>query len=176
MENDLKGSPTHSRSKSCGSPGSSLVEMLVVLVILSILASVAAPYARRAIQRDKEFALRDTLRTVRRAIDSFHADWEKSKTGAGGLAKAASPDGYPLSLRVLVDGVETGQAAGKKKRYLRVLPRNPLAPPSLPMEDQWTIIGYQDDPKSTSPAGKDVYDIRARTEETGLDGTRYAEW
>lgn len=158
-----------------GSTGSSLVEMLVVLTIISILAGVAAPYARRTIQREKEFALRDTLRTVRRAIDAFHTDWEKSKTG-GGAAKAASPDGYPLNLKMLVEGVETGSAAGKKKRYLRTLPRNPLLPAGAPIEDQWVIIGYQDDPKNRTSQGKDVYDIRAKTEETALDGTRYADW
>jgi general secretion pathway protein G len=159
-----------------GSRGSSLVEMMVVLVILAILTSVAAPYARRTIQREKEFTLKETLRTVRRAIDAFHTDWEKSKTGSGDATKAASPDGYPVTLKVLVDGVETGSAAGKKKRYLRALPKNPLLPPQTRLEDQWIILGYQDDPKSKTALGKDVYDIHPKTEEKALDGTKYVEW
>jgi type II secretory pathway pseudopilin PulG len=52
------------------------MEMVVVLAILSLLATMAAPYAIKAIKRDKEIQLHETLRNVRTAIDRFHADVE----------------------------------------------------------------------------------------------------
>jgi general secretion pathway protein G len=155
------------------------MEMVVVLAILSLLAALAAPYARMSIKREKEIQLRETLRTVRMAIDRFHADMQGSSSAAtpgGGTAppaaseskkasKYASADGYPLSLQILVDGVEKGggpeQAAGglptaapggeearpsgekKRKRYLRALPQNPFAPRGAPFDKQWTFVSYQ---------------------------------
>lgn len=71
-----------------GSRGSSLMEMVVVLAILALLAAIATPYARKSIQREKEIQLRETLRTVRMAIDRFHADWERKKSHGGKAAPA----------------------------------------------------------------------------------------
>lgn len=160
-----------------GSVGYSLIEMLVVLLIVSVLAAMAAPVTAKRVARDKEFALRASLREVRTAIDRFHADWEQAK-GAGGFAKAASPDGYPVSIEVLVEGVDSGDANGRKRRYLRALPRNPFLPASMPVDNHWILIGYQDDPKSKSRlrGGKDIYDLRSAKEGTALDGTRIEDW
>jgi general secretion pathway protein G len=156
--------------------GYSLIEMIVVLLIVSVLAAMAAPVAGKRVQREKEFALRATLREVRTAIDRFHSDWQEAKGGAG-FAKAASPDGYPISLEALVEGVDAGDAAGKKRRYLRQLPRNPFAAVSLPSEKHWHILSYQDDPRSRGRTqGRDVYDLRASTEREALDGTRIEDW
>jgi general secretion pathway protein G len=179
------------------------MEMVVVLAILSLLAAMAAPYARTGIKREKEIHLRETLRTVRTAIDRFHADMERAarkKGHAGGTAsRQASESGYPLSLQTLVDGVEieaaetapqsgAPPAAGKLKRYLRSLPVNPFAPPGTPLEKQWTIAGYQREaPRiATSSYGLTlaeaneaqggIYDLHAVTPEIALDGTPYASW
>lgn len=86
------------------SPGSSLMEMVVVLAILSLLATLATPFARMSIKREKEMELRETLRTMRIAIDRFHADMEGVVNKKEN--KYASENGYPLSLRVLIDGIE----------------------------------------------------------------------
>jgi hypothetical protein len=51
-----------------------------------------------------------------------------------------------------------------------------MVPPETRLEDQWIILGYQDDPKSRTAQGKDVYDIHPKTEEKALDGTYYVEW
>src|SRR5208337_2579670 len=98
---------------NCGSSGSSLMEMVVVLVILSLLAAVATPYARKTLRREKEMQLRETLRTVRTAIDRFHAD---------------------------VDGAAADKI---RKRYLRSVPVNPFASASTPLEAQWTFVSSQ---------------------------------
>src|SRR5262249_8054666 len=110
-----------------GSAGYTLMEMIMVLLIVSVLAALAAPVAANRVAAEKEFALRAALREVRTAIDRFHSDWEDAK-GGGGFAKAASQDGYPLSFDVLRDGVDGGGASGRKKRYLRAVPRNPFVP------------------------------------------------
>ena len=119
-----------------GSSGNSLMEMVVVLAILSLLATMAAPYATKSFKRDKEIQLRETLRTVRTAIDQFHADMEGMPADKKGGSKSSSANGYPVSLKVLVDGVEktTENGERKRKRYLRSLPVNPFAAPGAPLE------------------------------------------
>lgn len=158
-----------------GSPGVSLMEMVVVLGIVSTLAAMAVPHMAKRIQREKEMDLRATLREVRNAIDRFHDDWSAAQ-GGGRFASAASADGYPLSLDILVKGVESGGPNGGRKRYLRALPRNPFAPPDVAVADQWRIVSYQDDPKAGGRRGRDIYDIRANTAGVGLDGTAYPDW
>ncbi len=157
--------------------GYSLIEMIVVLLIVSVLAGMAAPVAAKRIAREKEFALRATLRETRTAIDRFHLDWEETKAAAG-FAKAASPDGYPISFDVMIDGVDSGDATGKKRRYLRAFPRNPFMPAKVPAEKHWTLVSYQDDPraKGRTGGGKDIYDLRSAHEGIALDGTRIEEW
>ncbi|MDO9384533.1 MAG: type II secretion system protein [Hyphomicrobiaceae bacterium] len=161
---------------ACGaSSGYSLIEMIVVLLIVSVLAGMAAPVASKKAEREKAFALKATLREVRGAIDRFHADWEEAKGGAG-FAKAASADGYPISFDVLVEGVDGGDATGKKRRYLRAVPRNPFMPLSVAADKHWHLISYQDDPKSKGRlAGRDIYDLRSAKEGEALDGSRIEE-
>lgn len=172
---------------NCGSSGSSLMEMVVVLVILSLLAAVATPYARKTLRREKEMQLRETLRTVRTAIDRFHADVD-GKSGGGKGSAAISENGYPLSLQVLVNGA--GATADKiRKRYLRSVPVNPFASASTPIEAQWTFVSSQREgafiasssygatlAEAQTMQQKDIYDLHAITKELALDGTRYADW
>ena len=90
----------NSAARKRGSLGSSLMEMVVVLAILSLLAAMATPYALKSVKREKEVQLRETLRTVRTAIDRFHADMEGSGAGQNG-GTPISENGYPLSLQAL---------------------------------------------------------------------------
>jgi general secretion pathway protein G len=190
------------------------MEMVIVLAILSLLAAMATPYARMSIKREKEIQLRETLRTVRAAIDRFHADFEGASNKKDN--KYVSENGFPLSLQVLVDGIEKagppvkpagnrltgGDGLGaedrltaadrpgekKKKRYLRSLPQNPFAPAGTPFEEQWTFVGYlREAPLLASSSygttlaevrksRQDIYDLHAVTQETAIDGTRYADW
>lgn len=163
------------RSSPRGSPGTSLMEMVVVLAIMGVLSALAVPYASKIIAREKEMALRATLREVRTAIDRFHADWAAAKGGAG-FSAAASPDGYPLTFEALVEGVDTGGIRGTRQRYLRSIPRNPFSPPAAAIEQQWRLISYQDGGRSGGRRGQDIYDLRANTGGIALDGTSYAEW
>ncbi len=172
-----------------GSSGNSLMEMVVVLAILSLLATMATPYATKSFRREKEIQLRETLRTVRRAIDQFHADMEAVPADKKG-ASSSSANGYPLSLQVLVDGIEKSGENGERqrKRYLRSLPVNPFAAPGAPLATQWTFVSFQSEKTviATSSYGttlaeaqqttKDIYDLHSRTPGIALDGTRYADW
>jgi len=154
--------------------GLTLIELLVTLLILSILAAAALPYAELTVRRDKELELKRALREMRTAIDAFHDDW-----AAGRIPKtsdAVSDDGYPKTLRVLVEGVDLGQAKGGKRKYLRRVPRDPFADSSRPPEDQWVLRGYQDEPDSITWGAKDVYDVRTAAEGEAIDGSRYKDW
>ena len=114
--------------------GLTLIELLVVLVILSILAAAALPYAEVTVRREKELELRQALRQVRSAVDVFHDDWKTGKIPKTG--DAASDDGYPKTLQILVDGVDAGQAKGGKLRYLRRVPRDPFGDSSRTTAEQ----------------------------------------
>ena len=162
------------RGLSSSSRGLTLVELLVTLVILSILAAAALPYAEVTVRREKEIELRRALRDVRTAIDAFYEDWKGGKISR--TATAASEDGYPRTLQVLVDGAETGDAKGGRRKYLRRVPRDPFADPANPPSEQWILRSYQDGSDSIAWGGRDVYDIRSSSENTALDGTRHRDW
>lgn len=154
--------------------GLTLIELLVTLVILSILAAAALPYAELTVRRDKELELRRALREIRVAIDAFHDDWVAGRIPKSGAA--ASDDGYPETLHVLVEGAESADAKGGMRRYLRRVPRDPFADQSKDTPDQWVLRGYQDERDSIVWNGKDVYDVRSASEGPAIDGTRYKDW
>jgi general secretion pathway protein G len=154
--------------------GLSLIELLVTLVIVSILAAAALPYAETTIRREKELELRRALRDVRSAIDRFNDDWQAGRIPRS--TEGVSEDGYPGTLGVLVDGVDSGDARGGKRRYLRRIPRDPMAGATLDPEQHWVLRGYQDETDAIVWGKTDVYDIRSGSEATALDGTRYRDW
>lgn len=153
--------------------GFSLVEMLVSLTILGILASVTIPYAEVVIRRQQEAELRQSLRTIRTAIDEFHRDWsEEVIVRADG---SSSRTGYPKTLDILLDGVElTGSQEIRK--YLRRLPQDPFAEDNLSVEQHWSLRSSQDDPESTIWGGDDVYDVTVNHDRRALDGSNYRDW
>lgn len=160
-------------SKFC-EDGFTLVEMLVVLAILAILAAVTVPYAEMTVKREKEADLRRDLREMRSAIDRFHDDWQNAKISrAGG---AASEDGYPRTLEMLVEGAEGTGPQGGKQKYLRRIPENPFGDDSLPPEKQWGLKGYQDDAHADQWGGQDVYDVYCPGDGKALDGSSYHDW
>lgn len=163
-----------SSARRAAAHGLSLIELLVTLVIVSILAAAALPYAETTIRREKELELRRALRDVRGAIDRFNEDWQAGRIprSAGG----ASADGYPRTLDVLVEGVDSGDARGGKRRYLRRIPRDPFAPPERDPGAQWVLRAFQDDTDAVAWGRQDVYDIRSASEAAALDGTRYRDW
>ena len=162
------------RASSSSSRGLTLIELLVTLVILSILAAAALPYAEMTVRREKELELRRALRELRSAIDAFNEDWKAGRISKA--ASAASEDGYPKSLQLLVEGAETGDAKGGKRKYLRRVPRDPFADAARPGAEHWVVLGYQDSSDTIVWGGRDVYDVHSAAQGTALDGSRYRDW
>lgn len=156
------------------SSGVTLIEMLVTLALISILASAALPYAEMTIKRNKELELRKALRTMRYAIDEFHQDWRAERISK--TAGAASEDGYPVTLKILVEGVDLADAKGGRRYYLRRIPENPYAKNDVPREEQWQLRSYKDAPETTEWGGQDVFDVLAGTEAIAINGSKINEW
>lgn len=144
----------------------------MTLVLLSILASVAMPYAEITVRRTKEVELHRALREVRAAIDDFHHDWEEGLIPP--LSRIASKDGFPTRLDVLTDGVRLTD--GRIHKYLRRVPYDPFADSRLPASEQWRLIGYRDKSDSSNWNQEDIYDIRTRSTQQGIDKSFYHDW
>ena len=154
--------------------GVTLMELMVTLVVLSIVAAAALPYAELTVKRNRELELRQSLRDIRGAIDRFNQDWRDGRISK--LNDAASEDGFPKTLEVLVEGVESAQAKGGKIKYLRRIPRDPFAKTDDAAAEQWDLRGYQDDADTRMWSGKDVFDVRSKSERKAIDGTLYSTW
>lgn len=110
--------------------GFTLFELVITLTVLAVLVMGTIPLAQNAARRQKEIRLRETLRTVRQAIDEFKRDTVGSCTGnpVRGTGQVAPPapsdprsrvviddcevfdnmniDRYPPTLEILVEGVK----------------------------------------------------------------------
>jgi general secretion pathway protein G len=109
-----------------------------------------------------------------------------------------NPDLYPPDLETLVTGVSVtpladagggggggivglGDSKGKatdniltstkKKVYLRSIPIDPITG-----EADWDLRSTYDSSDATSWGGENVFDVRSKSTETALDGTKYNEW
>lgn len=61
--------------------GFTLIELLVVLAIVALLSSIALPRYFASVDKARETALRENLRTLRVSLDRFRADkgrWPKT--------------------------------------------------------------------------------------------------
>jgi general secretion pathway protein G len=131
--------------------GFTLIEMLVVMAIIATLLSIAAPRYFRSTDDAREAALKSDLRTVREAIDHYHAD----------------RGSYPETLDDLVE-----------KRYLRAIPVDPitgdatswtLIPPAAPTQGSAPVAPGS--LPAAAPTG--IYDIRSGASGTTRDGESY---
>jgi general secretion pathway protein G len=68
--------------------GFTLIEMLVVLSVIGLLLSIAAPSYLGHIDRARDLALRQDLKTIRDSIDKFHADRGRDPNDLGELVTA----------------------------------------------------------------------------------------
>lgn len=150
--------------------GFTFIELIVTTAVIMVLASAALPIMRISIRRQREAELHRILRETRLAIDEF-----KRQADLGVIGGADIPFGsenYPSSLQQLVDGVtRTNDASGRKLKFLRRVPIDPLTGTT-----DWGMRSYQDDPKSTTWGGQNVFDIYSKAEGVGLDGTKYKDW
>jgi general secretion pathway protein G len=143
--------------------GVTLIELIVAITILGILVGVALPVARVGMKREKERELRRALWEMRDAIDRY-----KDAADRGAFQIKLGSEGYPPDLETLVEGVDV---QGKKVRFLRRIPKDPMTGGT-----DWNLRSLQDDPKSTSWGGQNVFDVSSKSEGTALDGTKYKDW
>jgi general secretion pathway protein G len=154
-------------SRRARQSGLTLIELIVAFTIMMLLTTMAVPLARGKVRRERERELRYSLREIRTAIDKYK---DNCDAGYFGMIKEGTM-GYPETLEVLVDGVKLQSADGKKMRFLRRIPRDPFTGRS-----EWGLRSTQDDPKSNSWGGQNVFDVYSKTTEKAADGTAYAEW
>ena len=143
--------------------GTTLIELIVAITIIGILIGVAVPVAKVAIKRERERELRRALWEMRDAIDRY-----KDAADRGAFQVKVGTEGYPPDLETLVEGVDV---QGKKMRFLRRIPKDPMTG-----SFEWQLHSLQDDPKSTSWGGQNVFDVTTKSQGTALDGTHYNEW
>jgi general secretion pathway protein G len=146
--------------------GLTLVELIVAFTIMLILTAMAVPLARNKVRVERERALRYALDDVRKAIDKFKDNCDMGYLGPQKLGANC----YPETLTQLVEGVKLPGPEGKKMRFLRHIPRDPFTGTT-----DWGLRSDQDDPKSTSWGGQDVFDIYTKTTQKAPDGTSYSE-
>ena len=164
--------------------GLTLLEILVTMTIVVIVASVAMPLSKVSTKRVQEIELRQQLRAIRSAIDTFKLEWNRDGDVLIGpvcvknkltCKEVTSPFGYPKSLSMLLGVKLTGEEATVRgttvRRYLRVVPVDPLTG-----KPDWVLRCYKDQPKPSGWCGEDVYDVMTQSEAAALDGTKYQDW
>lgn len=87
---------TPSRTRQRGEQGFTLIELMIVMVIIGILAAIAVPMYVQSVRHAREAVLREDLRTLRSAIDSYTVDKQKAPQTLDDLVEA----GYIKSLPV----------------------------------------------------------------------------
>ena len=151
--------------------GFTLIELLITVAILAMLAGGAMSFADLAVKRTQEQELRSALRQIREAIDAY-----KVAADAGRITKAADASGYPPTLNALADGVpDAGSALAKKLYFMRRLPRDPMADPTLPADSSWGLRSYESETDNPQP-GRDVFDVYSLSPKTSIGGRPYREW
>lgn len=150
-----------------GQAGLSLVELIVAFTILLTLTAMALPMARYKVRREKEQTLRQSLREIRTAIDKYKDMADRGELGQTKLGT----ENYPETLEVLVEGVKIPGPEDKKVKFLRRMPKDPFTNSA-----DWGKRSTQDDPKSQSWGGQNVFDVYSKTMERAPDGTPYSEW
>jgi general secretion pathway protein G len=155
-----------------GQQGLTYLELMATAAILMILAGAILPLAKVSHTRKKEIELRRALRELRTAIDGYHTAVAQGLIG--GTDVKLGSDGYPPDLETLVKGVNQVGAVNKKLKFLRRIPRDPFGGDDE--DEPWGMRCYQDDADSTSWCGDNVWDVYSKSQGTGLDGTKYADW
>ena len=153
------------------SKGVTLIELVCVTTMVLLLAGIAIPVGHTTVKRKKELELRQSLREIRTAIDRFQADMERLPGARQLLLDGTNEEGYPEELEWLVEGIDIGDAAGTRIKYLRRLPRDPMTGKS-----EWGTRSSRDDPDATFSDGINIFDVHSMSDKVALDGTRYRTW
>lgn len=147
--------------------GLTLVELVVAFTIMLILSSMAVPLARSKVRAQRERDLRYDLDDMRHAIDKY-----KDMCDAAYLGPVkAGTDCFPETLEILVEGVKLPGPDGKKLKLLRRVPVDPFT-----RSAEWGFRSDQDDPKSFSWGGQNVFDVYSKTSDKDGNGRPYSDY
>ncbi len=149
--------------------GFTYLELIIATMLLAILATAIIPVAQVSAKRAKEMELRRDLRMMRAGIDEYKRAVDLGLIG--GVDVQLGSEGYPKELEVLVEGVEQVGTPGKKLKFLRRIPVDPMT-----NSDEWGQRSYQDEHDSRFWGGQNVYDVYSKSAGTALDGTKYRDW
>jgi general secretion pathway protein G len=147
--------------------GLTLVELIVAFTILLILSSMAVPLARARVRMERERELRYCLREMQNAIDKYKDYCDAGYFGPPKLGTNC----YPETLEILVEGQKLNTPDGKKVKFLRKVPKDPFTGST-----EWGMRSDQDDPKSTTWGGQNVFNVYTKTTDKDGSGTPYAEY
>ena len=146
--------------------GYTLAELVMVAAVMVILAMAAMPVTKFTAKRSKEAEMRQALREMRTAIDTY-----KRYSDSGMIQVDVGTEGYPKKLDVLVEGVEIVGQVDKKLKLLRRVPIDPMTG-----KQEWGLRSYQDAWDATSWGGENVYDVYSLSKGVGLNGVPYRKW
>ena len=149
--------------------GFTYIELIIATMILAILSAAIIPAARIMTKRTKEIELRRSLRTIRTAIDEYKRAVDLGLIGGSDVE--IDSEGYPKELKILVEGVEQIGSPGKKLRFLRRVPNDPMV-----KSDDWGMRSYQDTYDSRFWGRQNVYDVYSKSNAIAIDGTKYSDW
>ena len=153
-------------SRRRGARGFTVVELAIVAAMIAILTAMVVPIARYTVKRQKELELREELRFMRNAIDKY-----KLYSDSGLIQVQLGSEGYPPDLDTLVDGVPQIGQVGKKLRFLRHVPIDPMTGKA-----EWGLRSFQDEPDSVAWGGSNVYDVTLCPTGRAIDGSYYKDW
>lgn len=152
--------------------GFTYIELMVAVAIMGVLALSAVPLSDWLRQRSQESQLRDALRQIRTAIDTYRKAAED-----GTIARPQGASLYPRNLTDLTSGIPSASGSGGNKFYfLRRIPRDPFFPDArVPAELTWGLRSSDSPPDRPTP-GKDVFDVYSLSPRQALDGSYYRTW
>jgi general secretion pathway protein G len=148
--------------------GFTFIELVIVVAVMMVIASAAMPLARVSIKRQREAELHRALREMRTAIDKYKDAADRNVIAPGQFGS----ENYPTDLQTLVDGVPfMNDQTGRKFKVLRQILPDPITG-----KVEWGLRSYQDDPKSMTWGGQNIYNVYSKAEGKALDGTLYKDW
>jgi general secretion pathway protein G len=150
-----------------GQRGLTLIELVVAYSIMLVLCAMAVPLVSVKVRYQREVDLKYALRDMREAIDKYK---EFCDQGIFGAIKQGTFC-YPETLDILVDGVKTQTPDAKKMKFLRSIPRDPFT-----KSTEWGLRSMQDDIKSDTWSGNNVFNVYSKSQERDRDGKPYSEW
>jgi general secretion pathway protein G len=76
--------------------GFTLIELMIVMVIIGMLAAIAVPMYVQSVRHAREAVLKEDLRTMRSAIDSYTVDKQKAPQSLDDIVQAGYLKAMPV--------------------------------------------------------------------------------